>query len=339
MVNCKKNIDLANSEIKQMDKKHPSYKEEYLKTYVKEIKAVGIDPKQMEIIQYMIDDSIVPDEIKEDLNPTQVILGSQKEENIELEVEEPENSSFPRDRKYRTDPELMGQQIGLLSFIPSKGAVPDSNGSFGVLKLRGNFASASEAERWCEMLIRDYDSYSVNELVFVGKEHPLFINRNIYKSQHVEEDLKDIITKVVKTYLKELEDRRKQEEKDMVERQAKLRINEDKETDKSTVEYYTVLNVKKAYNKHQLVESEVTLEKCKLVIEEIEKEILDMDKEFPTFRQEYLQKYIDACKQAGNAEDNDSLIKYLIDEHEKEAVKEALRVPIVEEVIEEKKEE
>ena len=120
----------------------------------------------------------------------------------------------------------------------------------------------------------------------------------------------------------------------MVERQAKLRINEDKETDKSSVEYYTVLNVKKAYNKHQLVESEVTLEKCKLVIDEIDKEILDMDKEFPTFRQEYLQKYIDACKQAGNAESNDSLMKYLIDEHEKEAVKEALRTPVVEEVSE-----
>ena len=64
-----------------------------------------------------------------------------------------------------------------------------------------------------------------------------------------------------------------------------------------------------------------------------------MDKEFPDFRQEYLQKYIDACKQAGNVEDNDSLIKYLIDDHEKEAVKEALRVPVVEDVTEEKKEE
>ena len=339
MVNCKKNIELANTEIKQMDKKHPSYKEEYLKTYVKEIKAVGIDPKQMEIIQYMIDDVNIPDEIKEELNPTQIKLTqNSEEEKVDIEVEDI-ISIFTRDRKYRTDPELMGQQIGLLSFIPSKGAVPDTNGAFGVLKLRGNFSSAAEAEKWCDMLIRDYDSYSVNELVFVGKEHPLFINRNIYKSPHAEDDLKDIITKVVKTYLKEVEDRRKQEEKDMVERQAKLRINEDKETDKSTVEYYTVLNVKKAYNKHQLIESEVTLEKCKLVIDEIEKEILDMDKEFPDFRQEYLQKYIDACKAAGNAEQNDSLIKYLIDDHEREAVREALRVPVIEEVTDEEKKE
>ena len=340
IVKCKENIDMTNNEIKQMDKKHPTHKDEYLKAYVKEIKAVGIDPKQMEIIQYMVDDSIVPDEIKEDLNPTKVILGSSTSTTEVIEIEEePVNSSFIRDRKYRTDPELMGQQIALMSFIPSKGAIPDSDGSFGVLKIRGNFASASEAEKWCDMLIRDYDSYSVNELVFVGKEHPLFINRNIYKSPHAEEDLKDIITKTVKAYLKDLEDRRKQEEKDMVERQSKLRINEDRETDKATVEYYTVLNVKKAYNKHQLVESEVTLEKCKLVIEEVEKEILDMDKEFPDFRQEYLQHYINACKQAGNPEENDSLIKYLVDEHEKEAVKEALRVPVVEDVTEEKKEE
>ncbi len=337
IVNCKDNILNTDKEIEEMNNKYPTYKGEYLKTYISEIKAVGIDPKQMEIIQYMIDDN-VSQEVKEEINPTQITLTQNNEEKVDIEVEEEvNNSTFIRDRKYRTDPELMGQQIGLLSFIPSKGAVPDSNGSFGVLKLRGNFASASEAERWCEMLIRDYDSYSVNEIVFVGKEHPLFVNRNIYKSEHLDEDLKDIITKIVKTYLKDIEDRRKQEEKDMVERQARLRINEDKETDKSTLEYYTVLNVKKAYNKHQLSESEVTMEKCKLVIEETEREIMDMDKEFPDFRKEYLQQYIDACKKAGNADDKDNLIKYLVDEDEKDIVKEALRVPIVEEV-EEKKE-
>jgi hypothetical protein len=331
MVKCKENIEMTNKEIKKMDDKHPSYKQEYLRTYIKEIKAVGIDPKQMEIIQYMMDDNISND-IREEINPTQINLVKSESEDVNINIEEDEiNSSFVRDRKYRTDPELMGQQIGLLSFIPSKGAISDSNGSFGVLKLRGNFATASEAERWCEMLIRDYDSYSINEITFVGKEHPLFVNRNIYKSEYLEEDLKDIVTKIVKTYLKELEDKRKQEEKDMIERQAKLRINEDKETDKSSVEYYTVLNVKKAYNKHQLAESETTMEKCNLVIEEIEKEIRDMDKEFPDFRQEYLQKYIDACRQAGNADDKDSLIKYLVDEDEKDAVKEALRTPIIEE--------
>jgi len=346
LVKCQENIDNALKEILEIDSKFPSYKNDYIKNYIDEIKQVGIDPKQMEIIKYMFSDDL-SQEIKEEINPTKISLTSSTEENNEIQKEEIMSSTYTKDRKTRTDPEVLGQTIGLVSFIPSKDAKPDSEGSFGVMKLRGNFQTALEAEKWCEMLIRDYDSYSTNQFVFVGREYPLMASNEIYNSPHKEEDLKDVISKVVKTYLKELLEKREKEEKDMLERQSKLslnkeqkRINTDKEEDKASIEYYTLLNVKRAYNLHQLNESELTMKKSQVVIQNTEKEIREMEGEFPDFKKEYLDRFIEAVKKAGNPEESDTFIKHMIDEEEmmivKQAVKESKNVVIEE--VEEKKE-
>lgn len=344
LVKCQENIDNALKEISEIDTKFPSYKNDYIKNYIDEIKQVGIDPKQMEIIKYMFTEDL-SQEIKEEINPTKINLVSTEDENVEKEIVV--SSSYPRDRKTRTDPEVLGQTIGLVSFIPSKDAKPDSEGSFGVMKLRGNFQTALEAEKWCEMLIRDYDSYSVNQFVFVGREYPLMATNDVYNSPHKEEDLKDVISKVVKTYLKEITEKREKEEKDMLERQSKLslnkeqkRVNTDKEEDKTTIEYYTLLNVKRAYNLHQLNESDLTMKKSQLVIENTEKEIAQMEAEFTDFKKEYLDRFIEAVKKAGTPEGSDTFIKHMVDEEEMKIVKQAIEDAknVVIEEVEEKKE-
>jgi hypothetical protein len=174
------------------------------------------------------------------------------------------------------------------------------------------------------------------------------VNNEVYNSQHKDEDLKDIISKVVKVYLKELAERREKDEKDMLERQSKLslnkeqkRVNTDKEEDKTTIEYYTLLNVKRAYNLHQLNESELTMKKSQIVIENTDKEIAELEEEFTDFKKEYLDRFIEAVKKAGNPEGSDTFIKHMIDEEEMKIVKQALedaKKVSVEEVEEEKKE-
>jgi hypothetical protein len=159
------------------------------------------------------------------------------------------------------------------------------------MKLRGNFQTASEAEKWCQMLIRDYDSYSVNQFLFVGREYPLMATNSIYASVDKDEKLKDVISKVVKVYLKDIAEKREKDEKDMLERQSKLSLNKeqkrvtpDKEEDKSSIEYYTLLNVKRAYNMGQFNESDLTLKKSQMVIENTQKEILEMETKFADFK-------------------------------------------------------
>lgn len=199
------------------------------------------------------------------------------------------------------------------------------------MKLRGNFQTALEAEKWCEMLIRDHDSYSVNQFLFVGREYPLMATNDIYSSSDKEEKLKDVISKVVKVYLKELAEKREKDDKDMLERQSKLSLNKeqkratpDKEEDKTSLEYYTLLNVKRAYNLHQLNESELTSKKSQMVIENTEKEIAQIETEFTGFKKEYIDKFIEAVKKAGNPEESDTFIKHMIDEEEMKIVKQAI---------------
>ena len=215
------------------------------------------------------------------------------------------------------------------------------------MKLRGNFQTALEAEKWCQMLIRDYDSYSVNQFVFVGREYPLMSTNNIYNSLNKDEDLKDVISKVVKVYLKEVAEKREKEEKDLLERQSKLSLNKeqkrvtpDKEEDKTTIEYYTLLNVKRAYNIHQLNESELTMKKSQMVIENTQKEILEIETEFSDFKKEYIDRFIEAVKKAGTPEGSDTFIKFMVDEDEMKIVKQAIEDAknVVIEEVEEKKE-
>jgi hypothetical protein len=133
----------------------------------------------------------------------------------------------------------------------------------------------------------------------------------------------------------------------MLERQSKLslnkeqkRVNTDKEEDKASIEYYTLLNVKRAYNLHQLNESELTMKKSQIVIENTQKEILEMEAEFPDFKKEYLDRFIEAVKKAGTPEGSDTFIKHMVDEEEMKIVKQAIEDAknVVIEEVEEKKE-
>ena len=66
---------------------------------------------------------------------------------------------FPRFERFYSDPQLQNQNYGLISFVPSKGATPDTDGDFGMLKIRGTFSTEDEAMLRAEYLIRNGDSY------------------------------------------------------------------------------------------------------------------------------------------------------------------------------------
>ena len=65
------------------------------------------------------------------------------------------------ERSY-ADPVLPAQLLGLISFVPAKGATANKNGVYGFAKLRGNYSTMFEADKRAEMLIRDHDSYNQN---------------------------------------------------------------------------------------------------------------------------------------------------------------------------------
>ena len=55
-------------------------------------------------------------------------------------------NNFPEVERRYTDPVIDLQKIGLFSFVPARGAVPNNQGIYGFAKIRGNFANENEAK-------------------------------------------------------------------------------------------------------------------------------------------------------------------------------------------------
>ncbi|NBT86524.1 MAG: hypothetical protein EBT45_08565, partial [Alphaproteobacteria bacterium] len=70
-------------------------------------------------------------------------------------------------------PVLDMQKIGLVSFVPAKGAKPNDRGIYGFAKLRGNFANEAEANERAEFLIKTHDSYHQIYHTYVGRPFPI----------------------------------------------------------------------------------------------------------------------------------------------------------------------
>ena len=78
--------------------------------------------------------------------------------------------SFPRQIRMRVESGNSGQTYTVISFYPSKQAVPDSDGRFGTLKVRGCYSDVMECEDKISEILRKVNSRSVNFVGFVGRE-------------------------------------------------------------------------------------------------------------------------------------------------------------------------
>ncbi len=75
--------------------------------------------------------------------------------------------------KYYADPNQFGQNIAIVSFIPSSGAKPDKDNIYGMMKVRGVYATEEEANERAEFIIRNVDSYHEIFHCKVGRPFPI----------------------------------------------------------------------------------------------------------------------------------------------------------------------
>lgn len=222
---------------------------------------------------------------------------------------------FPEiDRQY-ADPAIMNQNIVLVSFIPSKNARPDEDNIYGMMKVRGVYATEEEANERAEYLIRNHDSYHEIYHAFVGRPFPI-TNHDGYEK---ELQTIDIRKKTVRLISEDILNKKREEEKEvreMQDREKKLlddskRAKEDIPDDPYDV--YITDQVKRA----QLIWTyNETMKKCnqmKDLIKVTSETIAQAESSNPTYRDQYMEKYMKARKDAGLKEENeeDSFIKYL----------------------------
>jgi hypothetical protein len=223
--------------------------------------------------------------------------------------------TYPRNLKFRIDPRIPGQAIGLVSFIPSRGATPDSDGCFGVLKLRGNFPTVEEADNWSENLIRNYDSFAEIDMVYIGRDFPLMLNNDIYTATTREIDVRKKVDDVTKSALKAKKEDEEREIKEIQERQQRL-LNPSNEEEKEKsldddLDYYIQLKVKKANAELVIDEANKKKDEAQVVAEKTAMEISELDSKYPEYKDEYMAKYQKALAAVGADMTKNPLIDYM----------------------------
>jgi len=209
---------------------------------------------------------------------------------------------YPRKMKFGIDPQIPTQRYALFSFIPAKGASPDSQGCYGALKLRGNFTSEMEADKWCDKLMRDYDSYSEIDMTYVGMYVPLMNNNEMYTRTTREIDIKKTVDDTVKSAANEKRLKEEQELKDIHERQNKLlnaSTEEQKEKSYTDLEYYIELRVKKASALATIDDCQKREKEAQGVADATDPEIQKLEEQFPEYKEKYLEQYKNALKTVG----------------------------------------
>lgn len=234
------------------------------------------------------------------------------------------NLLFPRSVKSINDPVILGQEYGLFSFTPAKDAKPNSNGIYGVFKIRGNFATVDEAQAYAEKLIRNHDSYNEIFNIRVGQCIPLTKNPNLVEETDVI-DLNKDVESIVSTDVKQKRQKERVEMKTIQEREQKL-LKENKEIldgdyKQDPLDQYIMLRVKKAQLMwtHQETMRRLS-EEVIPAIKRAKEEIKEMDLEYPEFDKQYYERYISARESVG-IKDQDKLnysyfMKYLLDDND-----------------------
>lgn len=210
---------------------------------------------------------------------------------------------FPRIEKTYTDPQIPSQIYCLHSFVPSKGATPDKNGIYGMVKFRGSFGTLQEANERSEYLIRNVDSYNSILTGYVGRPFPLTSDNKKFCSEVHEIDLNKKTDEIISKDMKSKRDEEKRVIKEIQEKEQKL-LEDVKEKDiennpEHMGENYTMLRVKRSQLIYTFNENVKKMNQIIKSLRDTENMILKIDQESPEHKNEYLTRYQNARKECG----------------------------------------
>lgn len=241
-------------------------------------------------------------------------------EQTEAAIKELNNTSFtdkfPRvDRTY-ADPIIPMQYIGLISFVPAKGATPNENGVYGFAKLRGNYSNEIEANERAVHLIKNVDSHHQIYHTYVGRPFPITISSD-YSATTDEIDIRKEMTKDISTNIRKNKDNEEKEIREIKEREEKL-IEESKKEEVDPYEEYITLRVKKAQLSWTYLEHIKKMTEIKDIILKTRTQVTEYDEKFPEYKDSYYEKYMKARRDSGikesKQESDESFIKFLVED-------------------------
>lgn len=220
---------------------------------------------------------------------------------------------FPVIEKFYADPPLVNQIFSLVSFVPSKGATPDRDGVYGMLKVRGTFATSDEANLRAEYLIKNVDSYHSIYQTYVGRPFPLTKNKK-YITETNEVDIKKKVVESTSEEIRKTRDEESKIVKELETRQQELMNDVDEKKDEDPYEVYTETMVKKAHLIWTYHNTQKKMEDMKKSIIAARSSIEAMNKENPDYSKQYMKKYLDARAKSGLPNNDETFVKYMAED-------------------------
>ena len=215
--------------------------------------------------------------------------------------------------KYYADPNIYGQNICLVSFIPSSDAKPDKDGIYGMMKVRGVYATDEEANERAEFIIRNIDSYHEIFHANVGRPFPVTESNdfaNTVKSIDIRKKTTELISEDILNKKRE----EKEEMMGIQEREKKL-LDESEKAQKGekmdVFDEYITMNVKRAQLLWTYKETMDKINQMKGSYEEAVNRIKELDDEHPEYKDQYKEKYMEARRQAGIPDEQNSFVEYM----------------------------
>lgn len=219
---------------------------------------------------------------------------------------------FPVFEKFYADPRYENQIHCLVSFCPAKGASPDSDGVYGMLKVRGTFATQDEADLRSEYLIRNVDSYHSIYHSYVGRPFPLAATKKyIMETKEI-----DIKKKVVDVTSEEIRKKREEDSKtaEEIKEREKLLLEDVAKTEVDPYDRYTELMVKKSQLSWTYHNTLKKMNEMKELILKSRVDIAELRVKNEDYHDKFFTRYMDARKKAGLPDSDDSFIKYMCED-------------------------
>lgn len=239
------------------------------------------------------------------------------------------------------------QNYGIFVFVPARGAQPDSDGLYGMIKLGGNYEQAIDADNRMEQIIREEDSYNRLRLVRVGQPSLVTVDSrwNLEGEENCNEiDLRQGATpapvradganvaqtadRLTREQLREARKADKKEMEAIRDRASKLQQSVDELAD-DPLEQYVTLRGKHAQLVWTYIRTREQQEKAKEAILNARQEIADREAQWEVDRQARIEageateddntpllelmhrRFTAAREAAGIPENDDSFVKYI----------------------------
>eukprot|EP00122_Pirum_gemmata_P006452 Pgem_evm2s5899 len=237
---------------------------------------------------------------------------------------------YPKVERAYMDPMIKDQNNVLFSFLPCRGATPNKDGIFGMIKIRGVFSDDESANKHAEYLITNIDSFHPIITGYVGRPFPLMADAgSLAVDGTVEIDIKKKVEDETKNHIintrKEDRDAIKEiKERERLLQEQNIRTNTEdlnvasSSSDMPQVQGEVVQPMEEDFSDPAQIlytyeETTRQLAEYKKLLTTNEDLIHNMNQESSEYEKTYVDKYMYARKQAGftNEEANSNFMKFI----------------------------